>query len=160
MPEAERERAAEVLLRILNGALLELAQLHAQAGKLAPLESGCQTQAFMTQAVLALSAISCTRRPMAFELEDFKQVQASVFQVARVPGQNVVYLGCLLLIWVFCHALHPRRRLWVWAGADGTGAQATWRCHQPQDDGHRPRVRPCVPNCWTSSRQPPSHGGE
>jgi cytochrome c biogenesis protein len=42
-------------------------------------------------------------------------VQASVFQVARAPGKNVVYLGCALLILGVFAMLYVRdRRLWVW----------------------------------------------
>ena len=53
-------------------------------------------------------------------------MQASVFQVARAPGKNVVYLGCLLLILgVFAMLYVRERRLWVWVAPDGTGAKAT-----------------------------------
>jgi cytochrome c biogenesis protein len=52
---------------------------------------------------------------MAFQLKDFTQVQASVFQVARAPGRNIVYLGCALLILGIFAMLYVReRRLWVW----------------------------------------------
>ena len=53
-------------------------------------------------------------------------MQASVFQVARAPGKNVVYLGCLLLILgVFAMLYVRERRLWVWLAPEGTGAKAT-----------------------------------
>ena len=126
VPEAERERAAEVLLRILNGSLFELNALAREGAGLKPLPESEATQRYMTQAVLALSDAPLYPAPMAFELKDFKQVQASVFQVARAPGQNVVYLGCLLLILgVFAMLYIRERRLWVWlapAGADGSRA--------------------------------------
>jgi cytochrome c biogenesis protein len=48
-----------------------------------PLPQRRATQAFMTQAVLALSDAFVYPAPMAFQLKDFKQVQASVFQVTR-----------------------------------------------------------------------------
>jgi cytochrome c biogenesis protein len=38
VPEAERERAGEVLMRILNGVLFELAQLSREQAGLKPLE--------------------------------------------------------------------------------------------------------------------------
>ena len=127
VPEAERARAGEVLVRILNGALFELAQItRAQAG-LKPLEPSEKTQAFMTQAVLALSDAHLYPAPMAFQLKDFTQVQASVFQVSRAPGRNIVYLGCLLLIVGIFAMLYVReRRVWVWLTSkqDGT-TQAT-----------------------------------
>jgi cytochrome c biogenesis protein len=53
-------------------------------------------------------------------MTDFTQVQASVFQVARAPGKNVVYLGCLLLIVGIFAMLYVReRRLWVWLAPHG-----------------------------------------
>jgi len=126
VPEAERSRAGEVLVRILNGALFELAQLTRERAGLAPLPQGDKTQAFMTQAVLSLSDAQFYPAPMAFELEDFTQVQASVFQVARAPGKNVVYLGCALLILGVFAMLYVRdRRLWVWVAPQDGGTHAT-----------------------------------
>ena len=126
VPEAERERAAEVLLRILNGTLLELSALARETQGKPPLVESEATARFMTQAVLALSDISLYPAPVTFQLEDFTQVQASVFQVARAPGKNVVYLGCLLLILgVFAMLYVRERRLWVWVAPDGTGTKAT-----------------------------------
>ena len=126
VPEAERERAAEVLLRILNGTLLELSALARETQGKPPLVESEATARFMTQGVLALSDISLYPAPVTFQLEDFTHVQASVFQVARAPGKNVVYLGCLLLILgVFAMLYVRERRLWVWVAPDGTGAKAT-----------------------------------
>ena len=98
VPEAERMKAGDVLVRILNGALYELAQQARQTAGLKPLEGSEKTQGFMTQAVFALSDIQSYPAPLALQLTDFKQVQASVFQVARAPGKNIVYLGCAFLI--------------------------------------------------------------
>ncbi len=125
VPAAERERAAEVLMRIMNGALFELAQITRQQAHLPPLEPSEKTQAFMAQAVLSLSDSQAYPVPLVFELTDFKQIQASVFEVARAPGKNVVYLGCALLILGVFAMLYVRdRRLWVWLapGSDGTRA--------------------------------------
>ncbi len=126
VPEAERERAGEVLVRILNGALFELAQLTRTQAGLSPLPLDERTRQFMTQAVLALSDAQAYPAPVALELADFEQVQASVFQVARAPGKNVVYLGCALLILGIFAMLYVReRRLWVWLVPEGPGARAT-----------------------------------
>ncbi|MCC2674536.1 MAG: cytochrome c biosis protein rane protein-like protein [Ramlibacter sp.] len=125
VPEAERPRAGEVLVRILNGALFELAQLSRERAGLEPLPRDERTQAFMTQAVLALSDAFAYPAPIAFELKDFQQVQASVFQVTRSPGHYIVYLGCaLLILGVFAMLYVRERRLWVWLGAAGDGANA------------------------------------
>jgi cytochrome c biogenesis protein len=115
VPEAERQRVSEVLLRILNGSLFELyKQNRSQAGLPAP-AADAATQAFMTQSVLALSDSMFYPAPVLLQLDEFKQVQASVFQVTRAPGQKLVYLGAILLIiGVFAMLYIKERRLWVW----------------------------------------------
>ena len=48
-------------------------------------------------------------------------MQASVFEVARAPGKNIVYLGCaFLILGVFAMLYVRERRIWVWlAPRDG-----------------------------------------
>lgn len=126
VPDAERERAGDVLVRILNGTLFELLQLSREKAGMAPLSRDEPAQRFMTQAVISLSDTFFYPAPLTFQLADFTHVQASVFQVARAPGQTVVYLGCLLLIiGVFAMLYVRERRLWVWLAPAGQGAQAT-----------------------------------
>lgn len=125
VPEAERSRAGEVLVRILNGALFELNQLARERAGLKPLVQSDQTQSFMTQAVLSLSDAQIYPAPLALELKDFTQVQASVFQVARAPGKNIVYLGCaLLILGVFAMLYVRERRVWVWVAPQGDQSHA------------------------------------
>ncbi len=122
VPEAERTRISDVLLRILNGTLFEMLNLTREDAGLAPLAPGEPAQAFMTQAVLSLSDSFFYPAPVLLELTDFKQVQASVFQVARAPGKTVVYLGAgLLIIGVFAMLYIRERRLWVWIAPDPLG---------------------------------------
>ena len=124
VPEAERNRAGEMLIRILNGVLFELdAVARAQAGA-QPLPQD-KVQGFMSQSVLALSDAPLYAAPMALMLKDFTQVQASVFQVARAPGKTVVYLGCaLLILGVFAMLYVRERRLWIWLAPSGSGSTA------------------------------------
>jgi cytochrome c biogenesis protein len=125
VPETERARAGEMFVRILNGTLLELDTVAREQAAAKPLPED-KIQGFMSQAVLALSDAPLYSAPMTFLLKDFKQVQASVFQVARAPGQSIVYLGCALLILGIFAMLYVRdRRLWVWLSPQGEGAQAT-----------------------------------
>jgi cytochrome c biogenesis protein len=125
VPEAERSRIAEVMLRILNGALFDLNQLAREQAGLKPLEPGPATQAFMTQAVLSLSDSFFYPAPVLLQLTNFDVVQASVFQVARAPGKLLVYLGAVLLIvGVFAMLYVRERRLWVWL-ADGDTTDTT-----------------------------------
>jgi cytochrome c biogenesis protein len=128
VPEAERERAGEVLLRILNGTLFELLQISRERAGLAPVARGEAVAQFMTLSVLSLSDSFFYPAPLTFQLTDFEHVQASVFQVARAPGKTIVYLGCfLLIVGVFAMLYVRERRLWVWLSpkAEGPGLQAT-----------------------------------
>ncbi|MFN3862355.1 MAG: cytochrome c biogenesis protein ResB [Roseateles sp.] len=126
VPENERQRVSEVLLRILNGSLFELHQLARERAGLKPAPADADTQAFMTQAVLSLSDSLYYPASVLLRLDTFEQVQASVFQVARAPGQKLVYLGAILLIvGVFAMLYIKERRLWVWIApaADAAGSQ-------------------------------------
>lgn len=126
VPEADRGRISEVLLRILNGSLFELLGITRESAGLPALPPSEQTQAFMTQSVLSLSDSFFYPAPVLFELADFKQVQASVFQVARAPGKTLVYLGAVLLIvGVFAMLYIRERRLWVWLAPAGRGTKIT-----------------------------------
>jgi cytochrome c biogenesis protein len=125
VPEAERARAGEMFVRILNGTLLELDAVAREQASAKALPAD-KVQGFMSQAVLALSDAPFYPAPMTFLLKDFKQVQASVFQVARAPGQSIVYLGCAFLIMGIFAMLYVRdRRLWVWLSPQGDGALAS-----------------------------------
>ncbi|MCE4537424.1 cytochrome c biogenesis protein ResB [Pelomonas sp. P7] len=126
VPQTDRQRVSEVLLRILNGSLFELNQLARERAGLKPAALDAASQAFMTQAVLSLSDSIYYPAPMLLQLDGFEQVQASVFQVARAPGQKLVYLGALLLIvGVFAMLYIKERRLWIWIApeADPAGSQ-------------------------------------
>ena len=131
VPEAERSRISDVLLRVLNGSLFQLLNLTRENAGLQPLPADQRTQAFMTQSVLSLSDSFFYPAPVLFELGGFNQVQASVFQVARAPGKTLVYLGAvLLIIGVFAMLYIRERRLWVWvvpsdAVASGSGSKIT-----------------------------------
>ena len=76
--------------------------------------------------VMALSDSYFYPAPMTFQLADFEHIQASVFQVARAPGQTIVYLGCVLLIvGVFAMLYVRERRLWIWLSPAAGGSSAS-----------------------------------
>jgi len=124
VPEAQREQASATLVRILNGALFELLNVSLERAGQQPWsaegEAGEPVREFMTQAVLALSDAYFYPSPVLLTLEGFVPKQASVFQVTRTPGRNVVYLGCVLMIvGVFAMLYIRERRLWIWLQDDG-----------------------------------------
>jgi cytochrome c biogenesis protein len=128
LPQPERSRTSDVLLRILSGSLFELLKIsREQAGLPAP-QLNAKNESFMTQALLSLSDSFEYPAPIFLQLTDFKQLQASIFQVARAPGRNLVYLGAvLLIIGVFAMLYVRERRLWVWIApaADEQRSQLT-----------------------------------
>ena len=122
VPANERERAAEVLIRILNGSLFELLNLSLERAGQPRLVQGEPARAYMTQAVMSLSDSFFYPAPMLFMLKDFSQVQASVFQLTRSPGKKLVYAGCaFLILGVFAMLYVRERRLWIWLQDDGQG---------------------------------------
>ncbi|MCL5969458.1 MAG: cytochrome c biogenesis protein ResB [Betaproteobacteria bacterium] len=115
VPEPERERAGELMLRILNGSLLELYQITRERAGLTPAPFNEQTASFLTQSMLGLSDSFFYPAPLTFMMTSFEQVEASVFQVSRAPGRNIVYFGFLLLTLGMIAMLYVReRRVWVW----------------------------------------------
>ena len=127
IPPQDQQRFGDVLLRMLNGSMVELLQLSRERSKLPALDMDEERhRAWLAQAVVALSDAPLYPEPVLFQLETFTQVQASVFQVTRAPGKWVVYLGCLFLILgVFAMLYITERRVWVWvrpAAQDGQEA--------------------------------------
>jgi cytochrome c biogenesis protein len=123
VPQHEQEKAAEVLIRILQGSLWELWQVARQQDKL-PMTEGNQDNGAWLQATLnALSDSFLYGGPVMLTLKEFKHVQASVFQMTRAPGTSTVYLGCLLLVaGIFAMFYVRERRMWVWVKDAPSGA--------------------------------------
>jgi ResB protein required for cytochrome c biosynthes is len=77
--------------------------------------NSAQSGTFLQQAINALSESFFYRAPGFLQLDDFKEIKASVFQLTRAPGKNIVYLGCLLLaLGVFAMFYIRERRVWIW----------------------------------------------
>ncbi|WP_296945447.1 cytochrome c biogenesis protein ResB [uncultured Massilia sp.] len=127
IPQAEQEKAANVFMKMLNGAMWELWQAaRARAGAPA-VEANEVHGRFLQMATNALSDSFLYGAPVYLALDEFTEVKASVLQATRSPGKKVVYLGCLLLtLGIFAMFYIRERRIWVWVkdGADGHGAQA------------------------------------
>ncbi len=76
----------------------------------------------MQQAANALADSFAYGAPVYLQLQEFTEVKASVLQVTRSPGQNVVYLGCLLLVLGIFAMLYIReRRVWIWVKSEPSG---------------------------------------
>lgn len=128
-PQADLERAADVVIRLIGASVAELRGVaRERAGWPALPETGPEAERavqWSSLAVAALSDLNIYPAPVFLTLSDFKHVQASVFQVSRTPGKNAVYIGCLLLVLgVFSMFYIRDRRVWVWVkpAADGAGS--------------------------------------
>jgi cytochrome c biogenesis protein len=125
IPPAEQEKAANVFMKMLNGAMWELWQVaHVRAGE-TPVEPTEAHGRFLQMATNALSDSFFYGAPVYLALEDFTEVKASGLQVTRSPGKKVVYLGCLLLVLgIFSMFYIRERRIWVWVREQGSDAHA------------------------------------
>jgi cytochrome c biogenesis protein len=115
VPEAERERAADVVLRLLAGSFWEVWQQARAKDGLAPMPRNDENTQFAQLALTAVSDAQLFAAPMLISLKDFEEIKASVFQVTRSPGKTTVYIGCLLLtLGIFAMLYIQERRIWVW----------------------------------------------
>jgi len=120
VPEAEQQKAAEVVLKVLNGVIWELWQEARSQLGLPPAKNNDESQRYIQAATSALSDVNFYPAPLSFQLDDFTEVKASVFQVTKSPGKNMVYLGCLFLVLgIFAMFYLPERRIWVRSLANG-----------------------------------------
>lgn len=126
VPPAEQEKAADIFMRILNGSLWELWQVAREKDHLKPVEPDEKHARFLQLATNAYADAFFYSAPVYLQLKEFNEVKASVLQVARSPGKNVVYLGCLFLVLGVFSMLYIReRRLWVWIKSEeGGGSHA------------------------------------
>ncbi|MDO8702386.1 MAG: cytochrome c biogenesis protein ResB [Undibacterium sp.] len=124
IPAAEQGKAADVFMKILNGSMWDLWQQARAKDGLPAIELDEKHARFLQVATSALSDSYFYGAPVYLQLTGFEEIKASVLQVTRSPGQNVVYLGCLfLVIGVFSMFYIRERRLWIWIKDDQAGAR-------------------------------------
>lgn len=124
VPEAEREKATDVIIRLLQGAMWEVYQLSRTKAGLAAAQPDEVHGRFVQDSQIALSDLALYGAPVMFQLDQFDEVKASVFQLAKAPGQWIVYLGCLFLcIGVFSMFYIRERRAFFWVTRDSEGSR-------------------------------------
>lgn len=125
LPQQEQQKAVEIFMKIFNGAMWDLWQLAREKDGLSAVAADEKHGRFLEMSVNAISDSFFYGAPVYLQLEDFEQIKASVLQVTRAPGQNIVYLGCLLLVLgVFAMLYVRERRLWIWLKPGEQGVQA------------------------------------
>ena len=75
---------------------------------------------FVQDALAAASDTFFYGVPLYLQMAGFDEVKASVFQLTRSPGKNIVYLGCtLLVLGVFAMFFVRERRIWLLVKSSG-----------------------------------------
>ncbi|GAB5098902.1 cytochrome c biogenesis protein ResB [Caballeronia sp. HLA56] len=122
VPKGEQEKAAGLLMRMLEGAMWDVWQISREQNGEPAAKVDEKNSAFVQSSINALSDSFLYGSPVFLQLDTFKQVQASVFQLTRAPGKKVVYLGSLLLVLGIFSMFYVReRRLWFWLKDSGQG---------------------------------------
>lgn len=82
---------------------------------------------FFEDAISALAGIGAYGSPVYFQLAEFKQRESSGIQITRHPGQNIFYLGCLMLIvGIFMMFYISYQRLWIILKPEGGALSITF----------------------------------
>lgn len=122
IPAADQGKAADVFMKILNGSMWDLWMLAREKDGLPALELNEKHGHFLQLSIGAMSDAYFYGAPVYLQLRGFDEVKASVLQVTRSPGKNIVYLGCLfLVIGVFAMFYIRERRCWIWLKDDEHG---------------------------------------
>lgn len=120
VPESERETAAGIYLRVLQGAAWEAWMIARERAGLKRLVADETHARFVQDALSAVSDTFFYGTPLYLQMSGYEEVKASVFQLTRSPGKNIVYAGCLLLVLgIFAMFYVRERRLWLLVKASG-----------------------------------------
>ncbi len=113
VPEAERDKAAQTYLKILESATLSAWRIaQSRAGQ--PVVMDDETQGFIRDSLNTFSDLFAYGAPVYLQLAEFEEVMASGLQLTRSPGQNIVYGGsALLILGVFFMFYIRERRIWL-----------------------------------------------
>ncbi len=121
IPQAERERAADIFLQVLESVVWQAWMVSREDAGLSPIAAQARHGPFVRDILNAISDSFHYGAPVYLQLDQYEQIQASVLQATRSPGRKWVYLGSLLLVLgVFAMLYVRERRLFVLLKRDGT----------------------------------------
>ncbi|GLR12641.1 cytochrome c biogenesis protein [Chitinimonas prasina] len=116
VPKDKQEAVGQTYIKLLQGAVLDAADLSRQRANLAPVEFNDSYYRFLMDSLVAVSASFDYGHGFYLQPVGFEERKSSGFQVTRSPGQPLVYLGSLLLVLgIFCMFYIRENRIWVWA---------------------------------------------
>lgn len=114
IPEAERGKAADTYIMVLERILFETWQLSRERAGLKPAEISNGNLQFVRDSLNALNDSFFYGSPVYLKLDSFQEVTATGLQLTRSPGKNIVYLGSFLLtLGVFVMFYVRERRIWL-----------------------------------------------
>ena len=120
VPDDEREKAAEIYVRVLQGVAWEAWMLARERAGLKRLEPDAAQARFVQDSLNAVSDTFFYGVPIYLQMSGFDEIKASVFQLTRSPGKPIVYTGCgLLVLGIFAMFYLRERRLWLLVKPDG-----------------------------------------
>jgi cytochrome c biogenesis protein len=114
VPEAERDKAAQTYIKIINGATFEAYNISLErAGKKAAIADEA-THTFLQESLNAMSDLFYYGTPFFLEMTKYEHHEASGLQLTRSPGKNLVYPGSVLLVLgIFSMFYIRERRIWM-----------------------------------------------
>jgi len=137
VPEDKRQEALSSYVKIIQGVLGNL-YVELLRGEGVDIKAGISDAdaAYFDDAINAFSLLGPYGAPMYIKLQDFQQIQASGLQITKAPGQNIVYLGCvMLMLGVFFMFYLHHRRLWLLISPHNEGSSVLFAAA-----GHRERT--------------------
>ena len=136
VPAEQREEALNSIVKLLQVILgnVYLEQLREEGIDTTQGISEAESL-FFDDALNAVSTLAPYGSPFYLEFKDFKQVEASGFQITKAPGQDIVYLGfVMLMLGVFFMFYLHHRRLWLMVREEEDGTSVLLAA-----TGHRER---------------------
>ncbi len=120
-PKEKRDAASAAFMKVLSASLramyIEALKPEGLKGELTD-----KDWAFFDDSLLVIDKLADYGSPWFIQLSNFKQIEASGLQMTRSPGQDVVYLGSVMLtIGVFLLFYVSHRRIWVWIKPQANG---------------------------------------
>lgn len=117
VPEAERDQVSEYYFGQTSFALQTLyLDVLRKEGVIDDLNTEISDfdKVWFEDVLNTITGLSAYGPPMYFEIETFKQIQATGLQITKSPGKDVVYFGsALLMIGVFFLFYIHQRRVWI-----------------------------------------------
>lgn len=115
VPKERQVNVAEAYVKILQN-LLQNAYLAVLSEEGINTKNGVSNDdsLFFEDAISAFAGIGAYGSPVYFQLSEFKHRESSGIQITRHPGQNIFYLGCLMLIvGIFMMFYISYQRVWL-----------------------------------------------